>query len=220
MNINDAVKELQSIGKVLTDKGLTWGNAGNISIRTGEDRYLISASGTCLGELENEDFVECSIKENNTLYGFKKPSKETPMHRAIYETRPDIHSVLHASPFYSTMLACTNMEVPTDWFVEDMYYLERVERIPYFHPGSSALGEAVREKTRKTNIILLENHGVIVYDINTTEAEVALQTLENVCRMLIMSKCANLKMNALSGETVENFLNNSGYRKRREWDEK
>jgi hypothetical protein len=35
-----------------------------------------------------------------------------------------------------------------------------------------------------------------------------------------MSKCANLKMNALSGETVENFLNNSGYRKRREWDEK
>ncbi len=139
------------------------------------------------------------------------------MHRAIYEQRPEIGAVLHASPFYSTLVACAEIPVPADLFVEDMYYLERVERIAYFHPGSPALGEAVREKARRANILLLENHGVLVYDTSIQEALMGLQTLEMVCRMAIAARSAGLELRSLPASTVTDFLTNSGYRPQREW---
>src|SRR5688500_1990153 len=192
---NEVRRQLQSAGHYMLDNDLAWGNAGNVSARLGPDRYLITASGTHLGELQDDDFVECSFKDSIT--GTRKPSKETPMHRAIYEQRPEIGAVLHASPFYSTLIACADIQIPSDWFVEDMYYLERVERVSYFHPGSPELGDAVRAKARQADILLLENHGVLVFDTSIQEALMALQTLEMVCRMAITARSAGLELRAL-----------------------
>jgi ribulose-5-phosphate 4-epimerase/fuculose-1-phosphate aldolase len=215
MDSNEIRRGLQAAGRYMLDNELAWGNAGNISARLGSDRYLITASGTRLGELKDDDFVECSFDGSHG--GGRKPSKETPMHRAIYERRPEIGSILHASPFYSTLVACAEMELPADLFVEDMYYLERVEYVDYFHPGSSTLGEAVREKVGQANILLLKNHGVLVYDISIQEALMGLQTLEMVCRMVITTRRAGLQLRSLSASTVADFLKNSGYRPRRDW---
>ncbi len=215
MDSNDTRRGLQAAGRFMLDHELAWGNAGNLSARLGTDRYLITASGTRLGDLDDGDFVECSL--DGSFSGDRKPSKETPMHRAIYEQRPEMGAVLHASPFYSTLVACAGIPVPVDLFVEDMYYLERVERIAYFHPGSPALGEAVQEKARLANILLLENHGVLVYDTSIQEALMGLQTLEMVCRMAISARSAGLELRSLPASTVTDFLTNSGYRPRREW---
>jgi 3-dehydro-4-phosphotetronate decarboxylase len=215
MDSNEARAQLQSVGRCMLDNDLAWGNAGNISARLGPDRYLITASGTRLGKLADDDFVECSF--DDSISGNRKPSKETPMHRAIYEQRPEIGAVLHASPFYSTLVACANIALMADLFVEDMYYLERVERVNYFHPGSPELGEAVGAKARHANILLLDNHGVLVYDTSIQEALMGLQTLEFVCRMTITAHSAGLELRSLPDSTLRDFLENSGYRPRREW---
>ena len=215
MDASEARAQLQAVGRFMLDHDLAWGNAGNLSARTGPDRYLITASGTRLGELADEDFVECALE--GMITNHRKPSKETPMHRAIYEQRPEIGAVLHASPFYSTLVACANIPVSGNLFVEDMYYLERVERVSYFHPGSHELGAAVRAKARLANILLLENHGVLVYDISVQEALMSLQTLEMVCRMTITARSAGLELESLSPSAVADFLEHSGYRPRREW---
>lgn len=212
-------QQLQDVGRYMMDHDLAWGNAGNISAKTADDRFLITASGTYLGELTFDDFVECSLDGSRRNSETKAPSKEVPMHAAIYEERPDIQAVLHASPFYSTVVACSNIEIPSKWFVESMYYLERVERVSYHHPGSIALGEAVREKAKKANILLLENHGVLVFDTSIKEARMALQTLEYTCKMLITSMRASIPMNPLADDIVSDFLNNAGYKPRRKWDE-
>jgi ribulose-5-phosphate 4-epimerase/fuculose-1-phosphate aldolase len=217
MEESEARRQLQAAGRYMMEHGLAWGNAGNISARTGSDRYMITASGTFLGELENEDLVECSFTGERLEPTHKKPSKELPMHRAVYETRPEINAVLHASPFYSTLIACSNLQIPSEWFVETMYYLERVERVAYHHPGSEALGEAVREKAGKANILLLEHHGVLVYDTSVREARMALQTLEMACRMLITARSAGTEVQSLSEETVRDFLQNADYKPRRKW---
>jgi 3-dehydro-4-phosphotetronate decarboxylase len=215
-NYEDSKLDLIKTGKFMMEYGLAWGNAGNISARASEDHYLITASGTFLGELEPSDLVGCSVSGHSEAYG-KKPSKETPMHQAIYQKRPEINAVLHASPFYSTLVACSKIEIPSNWFVETMYYLERVERVPYYHPGSQALGDAVAEKAGKANILLLENHGVLVYDISLKEARMALQTLEMACKMLITAKSTQIEINGLAGETVKDFLDNAAYKPQRNW---
>ena len=208
--------ELQAAGRYLIQHDLTWGNAGNLSARVAPDCALITASGTRLGELGDEDLVEFPF--SGPWAGTRrKPSKETPMHRAVYEARPEIGAVLHAAPFHATLLACTDLDIPADWFVEGMYYLERVARVPYFHPGAEALGEAVGRVATTANVLLLENHGVLVYDANVQEALMALQTLELTCRMVVTAHGGPLPIRPLDPGVVADFLNNAGYRPRRAW---
>lgn len=215
MDLGEARTGLQAAGHYMLGNDLAWGNAGNISARLGPDRYLITASGTRLGDLKDDDFVECSF--DGSFSGDRKPSKETPMHRAIYQQRPEIDAILHASPIYSTLVACAEIDVPANLFVEDMYYLERVEHVDYFHPGSPELGEAVRAKARQANILFLDNHGVLVYDTSIQEALMGLQALEFVCRMAITARSARFEFRSLPVSTVGDFLEKSGYRPRREW---
>src|SRR5829696_7645737 len=78
MDLHEAHRGLQTAGRYMLDNDLAWGNAGNISARLNPDRYIITASGTRLGELKEDDFVECSF--DGPLSKDRKPSKETPMH--------------------------------------------------------------------------------------------------------------------------------------------
>ncbi len=217
MEETEARRQLVEAGRYMMTHGLAWGNAGNISARTGPDRYVITASGTFLGELDDDDLVTCTFGGQSLHPARRKPSKEMPMHRAVYETRPEVNAVLHASPFYSTLFACANEALPSDLFVETMYYLERVERVPYCHPGSAELGEAVRRKAPLANVLLLDNHGVLVYDTSVREARMALQTLEMACRLIVTARSSGIALSALPQETVLHFLQHAGYKPRREW---
>jgi 3-dehydro-4-phosphotetronate decarboxylase len=219
VDINQTLeKQLRETGKYMMQYDLAWGNSGNISARTENNSFLITASGTYLGDLDLEDFAEYSLDTKKIINGERKPSKEIPMHQAIYETRPEIGAVLHSSPLYSTLVASSNIDIPSALFVEGMYYLERIERVRYAHPGSMDLGELVREKAKKANIILLENHGVLVYDTSIKEAKMALQTLEMACKMLLISRKANAILQELPDDVVQSFLHESGYKPRRRWE--
>ena len=214
---NELKSELIRAGRYLLENELAWGNAGNMSLRLDPGRFLITASGAGLGELDEADLVACPL-EGEGEYA-RRPSKELPMHRAIYQARPEIQAVLHASPFYSTLVACSDLDAPADLFVEAMYYLERTARVPYHHPGAAELGEAVRARARQANVLFLENHGVLVYDTSLGEALMGLHTLEQACHMLVAARCAGLPFKRLPAETVQDFLQNSGYRRRRDWPE-
>jgi 3-dehydro-4-phosphotetronate decarboxylase len=214
---HEARRELQTVGRQMVELGLAWGNAGNISARTAPDRFMITASGTRLEALTDDDLVECPIDPSATTNYTRKPSKELPMHRAVYELRPEINIILHSSPFYSTLIACSDVEIPANGFIESMYYLERVARVPYAHAGSKTLGEGVYAKAPHANILLLENHGVLVYDTTVREALMGLQTLEYTCRMVITARSANIDLRPLSPDTVADFLQNAGYKPRRQW---
>jgi len=211
-------KELIETTNYMFDNELVWGNSGNISARVKDNKFLITKSGSYLSQLDEKDFIEWEIGKKINRNAEKVPSKEVPMHQAIYDARPEINAVLHASPLYGTMAAISDLSIPSDTFIEGMYYLERVEKVPYAHPGSNKLGELVAEKALKTNIILLENHGVLVYDVSLKEARMALHTLEFACEMLIKLASSDVSINELPQKTVKDFLDNSGYKPRREWD--
>lgn len=215
----DLRRQLQEAGRYLLANGLTWGNAGNLSVRIDADRYLITASGTRLGDLADDDFVECALPGGALPGQPRRASKETPMHQALYAARPEINAVLHTSSFYATLVACSDIALPANWFVEDMYYLERVARVPYCHPGSTALGEAVAAVARQANVLLLENHGLLAADVSVREALMALHTVEMVCRMVVTARSAGIELRGLPPETVADFLQRSGYRPRRLWAE-
>jgi 3-dehydro-4-phosphotetronate decarboxylase len=215
MNQAELIQQLRDAGREMVESDLTWGNAGNVSHRLEGERCLISASGTNLGRMEVDDWVDCSLNDEEAYS--RRPSKELPMHAAVYRQRPEIQAVLHGAPFYATLAACSDLELPGNLFVENIYYLERVGRVPYHHPGSSALAQAVEEKASTANILLLENHGVLVYDTSLAEAMMALRTLEIVSRMVLEARQAGVSFKSLPESVAQDFLHNSGYRPPRRW---
>lgn len=217
MDKNTAIRALIDAGKWIAEKNMTWGSAGNMSIRLDENQVLITASGTRFDSLTEDSFTLYNLSDHSWTGG--KPSKELPVHLAVYRNAPWAGAVVHASPFHTTLAASTTLEVRNDLFVENMYYLQRMARIPYAHPGSKELTAFVDGVAARANVILMQNHGVILYDTTMQEACAGLEVLENTCRMCLEAARAGIAMTPVAKDTVQDFLLNSGYRKPRVWPE-
>ncbi|MCG7334736.1 class II aldolase/adducin family protein [Sporosarcina sp. ACRSM] len=210
----DARQQLIYTGQYLISNQLAWGTSGNMSARIDENRMVITASGTYMANLSMEDFVEYQIgtgeKESK-----RKASKETPMHLGIYREREDVNAILHSSPFYITLFACSNEPILSELFIETMYYLETIAYVDYHHPGSQELADAVSEKAQNANIIMMRNHGVVVCDDSVPEAQMRLETLEMACRMILKAKKSEVQLSVIPEKTVQSFLEDSFYKPRK-----
>lgn len=197
--------ELIRFGRVLAEKRLVWGTSGNISKKTGQHGFLISAGGTCLGHLEPNDIIRCRM-DTDGWEGDKRPSIETGMHRRIYQACPDISAVVHSQAIYSTIAACSSLEIPTDVLPEAMAYLDHIQRIPYLHPGSEALAEAVASHAKSGSILILENHGVVCLGSSLHDAVMKTEALEFVCRLLVISQSHHININRLGDKVQREFI--------------
>lgn len=203
-------------GRSMVAGGLAWGTSGNLSARVDADAMLVSASGTALGAMQPGDFVAVRVSDGH-WEGARKPSKEVPMHRGIYQQRPDAAVVLHSSPHYTTLLACSGEAIPSELFIETMFYLERVAWVDYAHPGSAELGESVKAASAGAEVIMMRNHGVILFDKSFEEALLRLQVLEMTCRIIVEAKAAGIALKKIPAPVVREFLHGGRYKPRQPW---
>ena len=84
----------------LFERGKTSGSSANMSFRHG-DRIYITASGTCFGTMREEDFTVLAMY--GTPVSERKPSKEWPLHLALYEKSPEVGAVIHTHSTYSVL---------------------------------------------------------------------------------------------------------------------
>lgn len=206
--------QLIDAGKYLLRNRLAWGTSGNISARTNENRMIITASGTFMGELAEDDFAEVNIATGQTE-GTRKASKETPFHLGIYRERKDVGAILHSSPFYTTLFSCADEPILSELFIETMYYLENITYVDYYHPGTQGLADAITAQATKANIVMMRNHGVVVYDDTVNEALMRLETLEMACKMIVTAKSAGIALNRIPDQVVTSFLEDSKYKPRK-----
>lgn len=183
-----ACAELSEYGRLCVERRLVVGSAGNISLRLTDGEFIISRRGARLDRLTPRDFVRCTLHDEMWI-GEAQPSTETPMHRAIYRVRPEAHAVLHSSAFYTTLVACSDIELRTDLVPESMAYLDRIGRVPYFHPGTAELARAAQDQALDgRNVILLENHGLLVWAGSLDEALLLSEMMEHFCQLLVFGR--------------------------------
>ncbi|MBF6634648.1 MAG: class II aldolase/adducin family protein [Planococcus sp. (in: Bacteria)] len=206
--------ELIKAGKYLIDHQLAWGTSGNLSMRLDDCNMIITASGTKMAELNEDDFVDWNIRTGEAA-GVRKASKETPMHSGIYANRPDAQAILHSSPFYTTLFACSDEKIVSELFIETMYYLENIAYVDYFHPGTVELGQAIAEQALSANIVMMKNHGVVVFDDTMSDALMRLETLEMACRMILKAKESGVVLTKIPDQVVTSFLEDSRYKLRK-----
>jgi L-fuculose-phosphate aldolase len=176
-------KAIVDYGRLLYQKGLTVGTAGNISARSEGDVMIITPTNTCKGHLDVDRLVSIDIKDGRTLGG-GRPSIETPFHLAFYRARPEINAVIHTHPVHCTALAVKGERVQPGLTPEGLLVLGReVPMVPYATPGTDDLARALSEALHTSNAFLLEKHGAIAVGRSMSEAFHRMETLEFMAQL-------------------------------------
>jgi L-fuculose-phosphate aldolase len=98
-----------------------------------------------------------------------------------------------------------------------MFFLERTAWVDYHPPGSAELGVAVGNAAAQAEVIMLRNHGVILFDETFPDAVMRLQTLELACRIWLQARAADVSLKSVPAAQVGDFLASGRYRPRKPW---
>ena len=88
--------EIIRVGRRLYAAGLAVAKSGNLSARLDNDHILITATGTFLGQLTENDIIKVNLISNQ-FDGVLKPSSELPLHALVYKNFP-AKVVIHCHP--------------------------------------------------------------------------------------------------------------------------
>lgn len=185
MEILDAKQQIIQTGRKLGAKNMSPGTSGNISMRFSEN-ILISASGTCLYEL-NEDGIVLMDTESKVLDGSRKPSSEKHLHAKIYNMRPDINAIVHChAPYVSTFAVC-HKPLSRPIISENVFYFGEIPLAEYAMPSSDELVENTAKFFDMHDAVLMANHGIIIGGKSLDDAYYKMETAEVYAQIYLQS---------------------------------
>jgi len=175
-------------------RGLTAGSSGNISVTT-EDGWLMTPTGSSLGRLDPARLSK--LGPDGRLISGDPPTKESFLHRVMYEERPKTGAVVHLHSTHSVAVSCLAEIDPEDVLPPiTAYYVMRVGRlplVPYFRPGDLALASAVRSFAGKHHAVLLANHDPVVAGSDLDAAVNAIEELEETAKLYLLLRGAKIR---------------------------
>jgi len=194
------------IGKRMWQREYVSANDGNISVRLDEKYFLVTPSGVSKGFMKPEMILkidkDCNIVSFNKDY---KISSEIKMHLLIYKERPDIKSVIHSHPIYSTAFSIAGIELNKCILPESAILLGAVPIAPYATPSTDEVPESILPYIKNTDVIMLANHGVVTCGQNLIEAYFKLETLEHTAKITFLAMQLG-NINFLNDEQVKKLM--------------
>lgn len=185
-------KEVAHFMRRLYKHGLTTTSGGNISMRISADLILITPSATDKGRMRWKEVGIVNIfGENFTPH--LKPSIETAMHLAIYKKKKEVLAIVHAHPVFASLFTAIKAKINTSLTAEAKAILGDPLFVRYAVMGSSALAEVAAENILKSDILLLENHGILTTGSNLLQAFDKVEVLENAAKMTLMTEMTGRK---------------------------
>ena len=202
MSENSDRDSICRLAKSLFDRGLTIGSSGNISVRLA-DGWLMTPTGSSMGNLDPNEISKLDL--NGKLISGKSPTKESFLHIAMYDERPDSGAVVHLHSTHSVAVSCLagidkkNVLPPIT-----AYYVMKIGKlplVPYFPPGDINLAKAVKEMASNHHAVLLANHGPVVAGKTLEDAVYAIEELEETARLFLLLR--NMKTQYLNEKQVK-----------------
>lgn len=180
------VDDLIAAGRALVDAGLSPGTSGNLSVHDG-NRVIMTGTGAALGRL-TPDMLSFVTLDGGSIEG-ARPSKELPLHLALYARDRANRAVVHVHPPETVAVSCLE-----PWSAQSAippltpYFVMKVGQtplLPYRHPGDPALGDDIRDVALPIRAALLSNHGSVVTGTDIAEAVNRAIELEAACRIAL-----------------------------------
>ena len=202
MSENSERDSICRLAKSLFDRGLTIGSSGNISVRLA-DGWLMTPTGSSMGNLDPNEISKLDL--NGNLISGKNPTKESFLHIAMYDERPDSRAVVHLHSTHSVAVSClTGIDKKNVLPPITAYYVMKIGKlplVPYFPPGDINLAKAVKEMASNHHAVLLANHGPVVAGKTLEDAVYAIEELEETARLFLLLR--NMKTQYLNETQVK-----------------
>jgi L-fuculose-phosphate aldolase len=115
------------------------------------------------------------------------------MHLAIYKKRNDVLAIVHAHPVFASLFTAIKAKINTNLTAEARAILGDPLFVKYAVMGSVALAEVAAENVMKSDILLLENHGILTTGTNILQAFDKIEVLENAAKMTLMAEMTGKK---------------------------
>ncbi|MBY4590328.1 MULTISPECIES: aldolase [Rhizobium] len=203
-------EEICRYGRSLFERGLTPGSSGNISLRLDDGGWLVTPTNASLGFLDPARISR--LDAEGWLLSGDKPTKEIPLHTALYDTRGSARAIVHLHSTHAVALTMLP-EIDPRAALPPMtpYYLMRAGEtalVPYYRPGDPAVADAIRGLAGKYSSVLLANHGPVVAGDSLEAAVFATEELEETAKLYLLLR--NLNPRYLSPGQVADLVDTFG----------
>ncbi|WP_066062647.1 class II aldolase/adducin family protein [Neobacillus soli] len=183
-------KQICEIGKRIYEKGLVAANDGNISIRLGDNEFLITPTGVSKGFMTPEMILKID-GQGNVLDGDYRPTSEMKMHLLVYQERRDVQAIVHVHPPYATAFAIAGIPLDQAIMPEAVVYVGTIPIAEYGTPSTEEVPNAVKKFVHHHQGVLLENHGALTWGKDLEHAYYLMESLEFTAKINWISKQLN-----------------------------
>jgi len=185
-------EQICRFGRSLFERGLTPGSSGNISVRC-DDGFLVTPTNASLGFLDPAKLA--LLDAGGRLVSGDAPTKEVPLHNALYQTRGAAGAVVHLHSTHAVALSMLP-EIDPRAALPPLtpYYLMRCGRtalLPYYRPGDPAVADAIKGLAGRYTSVLLANHGPVVAGDTLEAAVFAMEELEETAKLYLLLRGLN-----------------------------
>lgn len=165
--------------------GINRGTAGNISVRTVDNRFLVTPSGIPYHEMVPDQVVDMMV--DGSYAGDWKPSSEWRMHADIYAAKSEAKAILHCHAPHATAISCLRKDIPPFHYMIGVTGACVIRCARYELFGTQELSTAMMEAFGKGNTCLLANHGFTCFSKDLKSVLKLGIEIENLCQQYILA---------------------------------
>lgn len=186
---------LVEVARDFHQRGWMSGTAGNLSLRTDDDNFWITASGRPKGRLDESDFLLVGIKHGEVVERAapgNQPSAETAIHRTLYALYPDARACLHGHSVEGCLASARakpgakTLRLPAIEMLKgfDIWQQNPKVDLPLFENTldvekiAAEIGKRLSKKPPTLSALVIRGHGATVWGRNLQEAYNRFECLE------------------------------------------
>lgn len=173
--------------RMMHQRGYIAARDGNVSVRIGDRRLLVTPSGARKGFMRPEELVVCELDGTPVRGEAGRPSSELMMHTAIYAEREDVRAIVHAHPPAAIAHTVAGIGLDRPLMPEVFCELGEIATIPYTTPTTREVPDALRVPMRTHVAVIMERHGSITLGATLGQAYDRLEVLEHTARISLMA---------------------------------
>lgn len=179
VNEQEIREQIADICHKMWQLGWVAANDGNISVKVGEDEFLVTPSGISKCFITPDKIVKVDgggniLEECADCF----PSNEIIMHMRCYHVRDDVGAVILANPPTATGYAVANKALDGYTMTESVIEIGSVPVTPYGTPSTYELAESITPYLENHDVMLLQNHGALTVGEDLLTAYYRMETLE------------------------------------------
>jgi L-fuculose-phosphate aldolase len=180
-------KQMIRVCQRLDALGFVPATDGNVSVRMGRDRILITPSMLPKGEIRESQLLVTDL-EGKVLQGLGRPSSEIKMHLYAYRMRPEVKAIVHAHPSFATAFAAAGRSLTAPLLPESVILVGPVPLAKYATPSTGEVPRSMAPLIKKHQALLLANHGVLALGGDLSQALQRMERVEHLAKISFMAR--------------------------------